>query len=222
MKKYKKEVEAAQKYGSGVTTVGDVTECRDGAGNVVKRIVKPIKRALTEVIDDDLANFVVVKRQKTARVRTPTGNSTASEASSAAEPAATPVAVMPAIAEEPESPNAAHEEPIVVEDIVVLPEGVNVEEELARYQASVDAGIDYLALGQHLLSENVHPNNATHDHYLTPPANEGNSFLVAGEEQPQQLVYFEKFFDLDKYLNSDSDEPTAGIDGSNDDSHVAE
>ena len=64
MRKYNKEVHGADKYGGGTTTVGDVTEARNGLGEVVERFIKPRKRPLSELLDEDLARFAEVKFAK--------------------------------------------------------------------------------------------------------------------------------------------------------------
>ncbi|KAJ4385109.1 hypothetical protein N0V85_008240, partial [Neurospora sp. IMI 360204] len=193
MKKYNNEVGGAKKYGGGATTVGDVTEARDGSGRVVERFIKPRKRPLTELLGEDLTRFAEVKRPKTARTRTATGDSAASGAAYGGTAA---VGVMPSIPKEPavqEELPAIQDPAVIQEEAAPIQEKPTIQEEPALRYEEEGSGSLAVSDGQ---------------------SNPGPDI------QPQQPADFMAFFNFDRYLNRN--QPIAGESGGNGGSQAAQ
>ena len=84
LKEYRKPLDQVSKFGGSYATVGNVTYVRKSTGEVVATLTRPTKRPLTDFLDDDLAAYARVKRQ-----RRTTGSSATSGATTVNSPSST-------------------------------------------------------------------------------------------------------------------------------------
>lgn len=82
LKTYNIELKGARDNGRTVIENGNIAEIRDASGNLVKTIVKPLKRSLSDFLDGELPADVARPR-RAPRSRTATGSSAASVATAA-------------------------------------------------------------------------------------------------------------------------------------------
>lgn len=245
MRKYNKEVHGADKYGGGATTVGDVTEARNGLGEVVERFIKPRKRPLSDLLDEDLARFAEVKRLRT---RTATGGSAASGGASSITAA---VGTMPTIQGQPanmqeqpasqEQHTAIQETPAAMRDEAAsIQEEPIIDKQLAYQQnqegsepLDVSNGLsspepsfaNYSPLDQYQAPDHQQSLEGEFgynslDQYLTGPEPGADAGPLMWDQEYQQPDDFMELFDLDEYIRRS--QPIAGSSEGNNGSQAGE
>ncbi|KAK3502211.1 hypothetical protein B0T13DRAFT_523951 [Neurospora crassa] len=245
MRKYNKEVQGSNKYGGGATTVGDVTEARNGLGEVVERFIKPRKRPLAELLGEDLARFAEVKRLRT---RTTTGGSAASGGASGITAA---VGIMPTLQGQPakmqEQP-ASQEQHTAIQETpaAMLDEAASIQVEpiidnqLAQQQNQegseplvVSNGLsspepsfsDYSPLDQYQAPDHHQSLDGEFGYnslnqYLPAPELGADAGSLMWDQEHQQPDNSLDFFDLDEYIRRS--QPIAGSSGDKNGSQAAE
>ncbi|KAK1779784.1 hypothetical protein QBC45DRAFT_392070 [Copromyces sp. CBS 386.78] len=117
LKEYRKPLDQVRKFGGSYETVGNVTYVKKSTGEVIETLTRPQKRPLTDFLDDDLAAYARVKRQRRATGSATSGPSTVNSLNNSNAVASQPVedatggGLAPILEEPDDEENVNQEEP---------------------------------------------------------------------------------------------------------------